>query len=72
MIFSAGKPKKEKLKVNVKIRHRFPDCLATLEIEGENGSIAFKTPQRAVTQGQSAVFYKGTKVLGGGEILNSP
>ena len=31
--------------------------------------IAFDAPQRAVTPGQSAVFYDGDRLIGGGTIL---
>jgi len=70
LVFQAGKPKKEKICVAAKIRHRFPDSSAILEINGEKGTLTFKKEQRAVTKGQSAVFYKGSKILGGGEIVD--
>ena len=34
-----------------------------------SADILFEQPQRAVTPGQSAVFYDGDQVLGGGTIL---
>ncbi|MFH1564733.1 MAG: tRNA 2-thiouridine(34) synthase MnmA [bacterium] len=37
---------------------------------GEKYLVKFKTPQFAITAGQSVVFYKGDEVLGGGVIEN--
>jgi tRNA-specific 2-thiouridylase len=53
-------------KVDVKVRYRAPSSRAVL---GRNGSLKFTKPERAVTPGQSAVFYKGERLLGGGIIL---
>jgi tRNA-specific 2-thiouridylase len=53
------------LNISVKIRYRTPAVPATLL---KNGKLEFKKPQRAVTPGQSAVFYLRNKVLGGGII----
>ena len=52
-------------RVQAKIRYgpRVADC--TVE---ENLRVKFDTPQRAVTSGQSIVFYDGDEVLGGGII----
>ncbi len=41
-----------------------------LEILFEGYRIHFDTPQRAVTPGQSVVFYDGETCLGGGVIEN--
>ena len=55
----------EPLDCQVRLRHRQPlqDCRLTLS----DGLVhmAFSTPQRAVTPGQSAVFYQGRVCLGG-------
>jgi tRNA-specific 2-thiouridylase len=55
--------------VNVKIRYRHEGSAAHLEIENnERGRVIFENPERAITPGQSAVFYDGERVLGGGVI----
>jgi tRNA-specific 2-thiouridylase len=56
--------------VQAKIRHRHEPAWATLEPAGPGEVIAtFDEPQRAVTPGQSAVFYDGDEVVGGGWIV---
>jgi tRNA-uridine 2-sulfurtransferase len=57
------------MRVKAKIRHRHEPAWATLEPAGPDESLAiFDEPQRAVTPGQSAVFYDGDEVVGGGWI----
>jgi tRNA-specific 2-thiouridylase len=65
------------MRVKAKIRHRHEPAWATLERvsgAGANADCAevlatFDEPQRAVTPGQSVVFYDGDEVVGGGWIL---
>ena len=58
------------VRVAVKIRHRHEPASATLCVTGPNAVEAiFDEPQRAVTPGQSAVFYQGDEVAGGGWIV---
>ena len=58
------------MRVEIKIRHRHEPAWATLEVSGEDEVVAtFDEPQRAVTPGQSAVFYDGDEVVGGGWIV---
>ena len=60
-----------------KTRYRQPDqaCrVFALDDTGSNVRVVFDEPQRAVTPGQSAVFYSGAVCLGGGVIsdINAP
>jgi tRNA-specific 2-thiouridylase len=62
------------LGVTVKIRHRHEPAPATIvpldrpDGAGLSVEVHFAEPQRAVTPGQSAVFYDGDLVIGGGVI----
>lgn len=51
-----------------RIRYRHEEQPATVTITNEGVTVKFETPQRAVTPGQSVVFYEGDRVLGGGII----
>ena len=60
------------LRAQVKIRHRHEPAWATIRPaleEDSQAEILFDEPQRAVTPGQSAVFYQEDEVVGGGWIL---
>ncbi|RRA47411.1 tRNA 2-thiouridine(34) synthase MnmA [Acidipila sp. EB88] len=57
------------LRVEAKIRHRHEPAAASIcLVEDEIVEVTFDEPQRAVTPGQSAVFYQGDEVVGGGWI----
>jgi len=59
----------EPIRVEIKIRHRHEPAPATLRVTGSDTIEAtFDQPQRAITPGQSAVFYQGDEVAGGGWI----
>jgi tRNA-specific 2-thiouridylase len=59
----------EEVRVEAKIRHRHEPAAATVRVvEGDCVEVEFDVPQRAVTPGQSAVFYSGDEVVGGGWI----
>lgn len=54
----------------VKIRYLHPPADAKVTpISGGRVTVKFVEPQRAITPGQSAVFYDGDIVLGGGRII---
>ena len=57
-----------KLEVEVKTRYSVKAAKATLIQENENIKVIFDEPQRAITPGQSIVFYKDDILLGGGKI----
>ncbi len=57
------------LEVTVKIRYNHPGCAATVEDIGDQQvRVRLHQPQRSVTPGQAAVFYRDDLVLGGGWI----
>ena len=61
---------KEEMKVDIKTRYSAKSASGTIK-ETDDGKIkvVFDEPQRAITPGQSAVFYVGDIVLGGGKII---
>ncbi len=61
----SGKAPKLPLKVKAKIRYRSSLSPATVY----KNKVIFNRPQRAITPGQSVVFYSGEEVLGGGVIM---
>ncbi len=58
------------MRAHVKIRYASPAAPATLVPDAADGTITvrFDEPQRALSPGQSAVFYEADRVLGGGII----
>jgi tRNA-specific 2-thiouridylase len=59
------KPDKFPVLVDARTRYRAPLVKSKLS---KNGVLIFQKPERAITSGQSAVFYKGQQVIGGGTI----
>jgi len=55
-------------RVNIKIRYRHDSSPGHLAISNDGITVTFIEPQRAITPGQSAVFYDKDRVLGGGII----
>ena len=64
----AGQPPALPLRCSAKVRYRQADQDCSLEPAGEHYRVVFDKPQRAVTPGQSVVFYQGERCLGGGVI----
>ncbi len=57
------------MRVSAKIRYSAKESPATIWLMGEKQvRVVFDTPQRAITPGQSVVFYDGDVVVGGGTI----
>jgi tRNA-uridine 2-sulfurtransferase len=56
------------LQCSAKTRYRQPDQVCLLSRETDGYRVDFAEPQRAITPGQSAVFYLGDECLGGGII----
>jgi tRNA-uridine 2-sulfurtransferase len=67
--FISGQPPEKPLNIEVKIRYRAPAIRAVLLTLRENvAKVVFESEQKAVTPGQSAVFYCNDEVIGGGII----
>ena len=67
--FIAGVPPIEPLRIQARIRHRHTPAAATVRaLDGARAEVVFDEAQRAVTPGQSVVFYREDLVVGGGVI----
>jgi tRNA-specific 2-thiouridylase len=64
----SGKAPSREIEAAVRVRYRAPAAEARLLISGYAAEVIFHEPQRAIAPGQSAVFYSGEEVLGGGII----
>jgi tRNA-specific 2-thiouridylase len=59
------------LRCAVRTRYRQADQSCTVELDADGTLVTFDRPQRAITPGQSAVFYAGEQCLGGGVIAHA-
>ncbi len=58
--------------IEAKIRYKTPKAEASIQsIDSDRVVVEFREPQKAITPGQSAVFYEGENVLGGGWITTA-
>ena len=64
-----SKKSNNEIEIEAKIRYRAKPAKATLNIEKDIAKVKFYEPQRAITPGQSVVFYINEVVLGGGKIV---
>lgn len=65
----SGEAPTEPFRAEVKIRYTAKEAEATVTpLEGNQVQVRFDAPQRDVTAGQAAVFYRGDLVIGGGLI----
>lgn len=61
---------KEPMPVMAKIRYRADAAAARISQAGKQVRVEFATPQRAITPGQSVVYYQNDCVVGGGIIIS--
>ena len=59
------------MELEVKVRYQASPVPALLTPCGDRVTVLFRDPQRSVTPGQAAVFYRGDLVVGGGTILEA-
>ena len=68
VLWVSGSPPHTPLRCHAKIRYRQPDQGCVIQGANADYEVTFDEPQRAVTPGQSVVFYDGDICLGGGVI----
>jgi len=65
-------PRADPFRAAARVRHRAEEVPATVFPDGPGARVVFDSPVRAVTPGQSCVFYEGDIVLGGGVVVRAP
>lgn len=61
-------PKEKEFECTAKFRYRQEEQACTVSVLEDSIKVSFKEKQRAITEGQFAVFYMGDKCIGGGVI----
>lgn len=59
------------MRANTKVRYKHDGELSSLRQIGDRMRVAFDAPVSAIAPGQSAVFYEGDDVIGGGVIFSN-
>ncbi len=68
VLWVSGEAPETPFRCHAKIRYRQADQACLINGTGQDYEVAFDAPQRAITPGQSVVFYDGDICLGGGVI----
>ena len=68
VLWVGGVPPEAPYRCHAKIRYRQPDQACVIAGAGQALEVTFEEPQRAITPGQSVVFYDEDVCLGGGVI----
>jgi tRNA-specific 2-thiouridylase len=64
----SGHPPENGTQVQAQIRYRAAAAVAELRVGRNIVTVKFHSPQKAISPGQSVVFYQGDEILGGGII----
>ena len=67
--FSKYEKLPDKVLVQTKIRYKSPEIACQISFKEEKLKVELNTPVSAITPGQSAVFYEGDDLIGGGVIV---